>query len=319
MKSRSFAPSLLAAALLMSGAIAHGQPADTEKVELKTSKVAGSVSMIEGVNGFAGGNVGVSVGDDGMFVIDDELLAMSPKLRAALAALSTEPVRFVINTHWHFDHTGGNATLGKAGAILIAHDNVRKRLSVGQFVEALNLTIPPAKKEALPVVTFAEDVTLHLNGDEIHAVHVPPSHTDGDVVVYFQNANVLHMGDVYVSQWYPIVDTASGGSYEGFITAVDRALRLCNDKTRIIPGHGPITGRHELEAWRNMIVEIKTRIAKLVAARKTLEQVKAAKPTESFDAKYGGGFIKPDQLVETVYKALTQDTVKTGATKPTHG
>jgi cyclase len=319
MKPLSFAPSLLACALFMSGAIAHGQPADTAKVTLKTLKVAGSVSMIEGVNGFAGGNVGVSVGDDGVFVIDDELLEMSPKLRAALAALSTRPVRFVINTHWYFDHTGGNAALGTAGAILIAHDNVRKRLSVGQFFETLNLTIPPAKKEALPVVTFAEDVTLHLNGDEIHAVHVPASHTDGDVVVYFQKANVLHMGDVYISEGYPIVDTGSGGSYEGFITAVDRALLLCNDKTRIIPGHGPITGRAELEAWRSMLVEIKSRVAKLVAAKKTLEQVKEAKPTQSFDAKYDGGFIKPDQLVEAVYKALTQDTAKTGAAKPAHG
>jgi glyoxylase-like metal-dependent hydrolase (beta-lactamase superfamily II) len=287
------------------------QNPDPSKVELKVSSVAGSVSVIEGVNGFAGGNVGVSVGSDGVFIIDDELEQMSPKLRAALSQLSKSPVRFVINTHWHGDHTGGNATLGQAGAVIVAHDNVRQRLSAAELEKKTKAARAPQDPKApadgagLPVVTFSQDVTLHLNGDTVHVFHVPPAHTDGDAVVHFEKANVIHTGDLFLSRGYPFVDVDSGGNFEGFIGAADAILKVANDSTRIIPGHGSVSTRADVQAWRNMLEQVRTRVAKLVAAGKTLDQAIAAKPTADLDEKVGGGFITPAKIVEAAYKSLT--------------
>jgi cyclase len=296
--------SVIALASLLATAPAPAQPGDPSKVELKTTPVAGVISMIEGVNGFAGGNVAVSVGDDGVVLVDDELAPLSAKLKARVALLTKKPVRFVINTHWHFDHVGGNPTFGGGGALIVAHDNVRKRLSVDTVMEMgpTKLPIPATPPAGLPVVTFAEEVTLHLNGDDIHIVHVPPAHTDTDAFVHFKKANVIHTGDVYVSEGYPIVDPNSAGRFEGFVEGTSRMLALADDQTRIIPGHGPIVGKAELAAWHDMVVKVRDRVAKLKAAGKTLEQVKAAKPSAEFDPKYGQGFIKPDMLVEAAYK-----------------
>ena len=278
---------------------------DPAKVTLKTTPVAGNISLIEGANGFAGGNVAVLVGDDGVLVVDDELEPLAPKLRTALAALSKKPVRFVLNTHLHGDHTGGNAALGAAGAVIVAHYNVRKRLSAEQFVEFLGMkkTIPASPAAALPVVTFTDDITLFFDGEEIHVVHVPPAHTDGDALIHFKKANVLHMGDTLLGG-YPIVDRGSGGVFEGYITAADRALALADDATKIIPGHGPVMTKADLQAWREMLVKVRDRIAALAAQKKTLDEIKAAKPTAEYDAKFGQGFIKPDMFVETIYKDL---------------
>jgi glyoxylase-like metal-dependent hydrolase (beta-lactamase superfamily II) len=301
-----------AALLLLSVAARAADPmGDPTKVTLKTTPVAAGISMIEGADGFAGGNVGVSVGADGVFIVDDELQPMTPKLKVALAALSKKPVRFVINTHWHADHTGGNGGLAAAGAILVAHDNVRKRLSVDQFMEFMGQkkTIPASPPGALPVVTFGDDITLHLNGDEVHVFHVPPAHTDGDAIVHFKKANVVHAGDTFVAT-YPFVDVGSGGQFEGFIAAADRLLAICDDNTKIIPGHGPIMGRADLQAWRDMLIQVRDRVGKLVAGKKTLEQIKAAKPTAEFDAKWGQGFIKADDLVDAVYKTRPAATDK---------
>jgi cyclase len=283
---------------------AQAQMGDPTKVTLKTTPVAGGISIIEGANGFAGGNVGVSVGDDGVLVIDDELAPLSPKLRTALAALSKKPVRFVINTHVHGDHTGGNAALGAAGAVIVAHYNVRKRLSATQFLEFMGQKheIPPSPAEALPVVTFNDDLTFFFNGDEIHVMHVAPAHTDGDAIVHFKKANVIHTGDVFVGS-YPIVDHASGGTYEGFVAAADRILALADDATKIIPGHGPVSTKADVAAWRDMLVKLRDRVAALAAQKKTLDEIKAAKPTAEFDAKHAG-MIPPDMVVETIYKEL---------------
>jgi glyoxylase-like metal-dependent hydrolase (beta-lactamase superfamily II) len=313
---------VMVSALLVSllGAPALAQFGDPAKVTLKTSTVAGTVSMIEGENGFAGGNVAVSVGDDGVFLVDDEIAPMTPKLKAALAALSKKPVRFLINTHWHSDHTGGNPAMAASGAVIMAHDNVRKRLSVDQVLDFLGKkmefkALPPA---ALPVVTFGDDVTLYLNGDEIHIFHVPPAHTDGDAIVHFKKANVIHMGDTFMTMSYPVVDIPNGGLYQGFITAADKVLSLCDDATKIIPGHGPMASRAELKAWRDMLATIGERVGKLAAAHKSLDEIKAAKPTAEFDAKWGQVMVKGDQVVELVYRSLPTPVEKPAAGKKHH-
>jgi len=284
---------------------------DPSKVKLAVSRVAPSISVIEGVEGFAGGNVGVSIGPDGVFIIDDELEMMSPKLQAELGKLSKQPVRFVINTHWHGDHSGGNATFGAAGAVILAHDSVRQRLSAAELDKAKTQVV--AKPGAgLPVVTFAQDVTLHLNGDTVHVFHVPPAHTDGDVVVHFTKANVVHTGDLFLSRGYPFVDLNSGGNFEGFIGAADKIIAVSNESTRVIPGHGAVVGRKEVQAWRDVLAQVRERVSKLIRDGKTLEQAIAAKPTADLDAQVGANFITPDRIVESAYKSLTA-AHKTGA------
>jgi cyclase len=300
----------LLALLALLGGSARAQNNDSSKVELAVSPVAGSISMIEGVNGFAGGNVGVSVGSDGVFIVDDELEAMSSKLQAALAKLSKGPVRFVINTHWHGDHAGGNKAFGNAGAVIVAHDNVRQRLTAAQAEARAKTAGAPSQAPAgksdpvLPVVTFGHDVTLHLNGEDVHVFHVPPAHTDGDAVVHFTQANVVHTGDLFLSRGYPFVDLKSGGNFEGFISAADAILAVSNDKTKIIPGHGAVVGRREVEVWRGVLDTLRQRVKALIANGKTLEQAIAAKPTADLDAKMGDNFIKPDQIVEAAYKSM---------------
>jgi len=301
----AFALGLTAACLLALGsAPARAQMGDPSKVTLKTTPVTASISMIEGVNGFAGGNVGVSIGDDGVFIIDDELQPMTPKLKSALAALSKKPVRFLVNTHWHSDHTGGNPALAAAGAVIVAQENVRKRLSVDQFREFMGnkMTFPALPPAALPVITFAEDITLHLNGDEIHVVHVPPAHTDGDAFVHFKKANVIHAGDL-ITGHYPVVDVDGGGQYEGMITATDKILALADDATKIIPGHGALMTKADATAWRQMLVDARDRIAKLVASKKTADEIKAAKPLADLDARWGGGMISADMVIDAVIKS----------------
>jgi cyclase len=312
MKTYHFCTLLASVALIFATTrSASAQENDPAKVKLGVSQIAKGISVIEGIEGFAGGNVGVSVGDDGVFIIDDELEVMSPKLQAELAKLSKQPVRFVINTHWHGDHSGGNATFGAAGAVILAHDNVRQRLSAAELDKAKTKVV--AKPGAgLPVVTFAQDVTLHLNGDDVHVFHVPPAHTDGDVVVHFTKANVVHTGDLFLSRGYPFVDLNSGGNFEGFIGAADKILAVSNDKTKVIPGHGAVVGRKEVKVWRDVLDQVRQRVSKLIADGKTLEQAIASKPTADLDAKMGGNFITPERIVEAAYKSLSAGQ-KTGA------
>lgn len=289
---------LAASALLLSAPSVSAQPKqDFSKVQIKATKVGEGVFMLEG----AGGNLALSVGKDGGVLIDDQFAPLSPKIVAAARKAGAAKVKFVVNTHWHGDHTGGNENLGKTGAVVVAHENVRKRMSSEQFIQMMNTTVPAAPAGALPVVTFTSDVTFHLNGDTIHVLHVEPAHTDGDSIVHFTKANVLHMGDTMMTVSYPFVDIGSGGRYSGFIAAADRALALANDATVIIPGHGPVTNKAGLQSWRDMLVTIRAAVAKLVAQGKTLEQIQAAKPTAAWDAEWGQKFIKPDVLISAVY------------------
>ncbi len=270
---------------------------DTVRVQLQT--VAGGVHMLVG----RGGNIGVFAGPDGVFLVDDQYAPLTEKIRAAVATISPEPIRFVLNTHWHGDHTGGNENLGEAGTLIVAHENVRTRMSSEQFIERLNQRVPASPGEALPVVTFDDAVTFHLNGDAIHAFHVPPAHTDGDAVVHFRRANVVHMGDTYFNGTYPYIDLSSGGNVDGIVDAADRALALSDASTRIVPGHGALSGPEELRAYREMVVSVRDRVRALQAEGGTLEEVQAARPTAAFDAEWGDGFITPDYFVETVYRS----------------
>jgi len=282
----------IAAALLSFGAAA--QPSKFDAVQIKVIQVAQNVYMLEG----EGGNIGVSVGDDGVLLIDDQFAPLTQKIVDAVKTITDKPIRFLLNTHWHGDHTGGNENLGKLGVIIIAHDNVYKRLSVDQ-TNLLGKTAA-LSKVGLPIVTFNDRIVYHLNGDEITAYHVPPAHTDTDSFVRFRNANVVHTGDVFASGRYPFIDSTNGGSVKGIIAAIDKLLPTLDDFTKVIPGHGPLSTRKEVIAYRKMISTVASRVEKMVKQGKTLEQVIAAKPLKEFDAEWGK-FRKTDAFIPFVY------------------
>ncbi|HEX8573208.1 MAG TPA: MBL fold metallo-hydrolase [Allosphingosinicella sp.] len=278
---------------------------DLSKVEVKVEKIAPGVAVLFG----AGGNIGLSYGPDGNIIVDDQYAPMSDRIVAAIATVDPDPVRFVINTHWHGDHTGGNEAMGRRGAVIVAHSNVRTRMSSEQFIAALNDKVPASPAAALPVVTFEDGVALHLNGDTLHVVHVANAHTDGDSIIHWQNANVFHMGDTFFHKFsLPFIDLSSGGSIDGLIAAVDKGIAGSNEATRIIPGHGPVASRADLVAYRAMLADVRAKVAAGIAAGRTLAQIQATKPA----AAYGmaDGFIKPDQFVAFVHESLAKPKSK---------
>ncbi len=290
---------LLAAALILVAMPAAAQQ-NFDTVQIETIPVSGNVYMLVG----SGGNIGVSVGEDGPFMIDDQFAPLTDKIAAAVAAIADSPIRFVINTHWHGDHTGGNENLGNAGALIVAHDNVYRRMSTEQFRASVNSTTPPSPKAALPVITFAEDVTFHLNGDAIHAFHVAHAHTDGDAIIHFRDANVFHMGDTFFAGRFPYIDLDSGGTIDGVIAAVNRVLTLANDETKIIPGHGALSTPDDLRSYRDTLTRIRSMIMQMVAEGKTLEEVQAAEPLAEYE-EWGSGFIDAERFVQIVYTDLS--------------
>jgi glyoxylase-like metal-dependent hydrolase (beta-lactamase superfamily II) len=289
---------LLAAACAIATIPAYGQQ-DLSKVEVKPEQLAPGVAVLFG----AGGNIGVSYGEDGTVLIDDQFAPLTPKIQKAVADLGATPVKFLINTHWHGDHSGGNENFGKAGALIMAHDNVRVRMATDQKTRFGDVKASP--KVALPVITYADGLKLHLNGEEVRVVSVPPAHTDGDSIIYWTKSNVIHMGDLFFHKMsYPFVDRGSGGSVRGVIAATDRALTMANDMTKIIPGHGPVATKADLVAYRKMLSEIVAKVGAGVKAKKSLEQIKATRPADGYDVK-ADGFITADGFVETVYGELT--------------
>jgi cyclase len=270
-------------------ALAQGQQ-DFSAVQIKTHQVAGNVYYLEG----QGGNVGLLVGDDGVLMIDDQFAPLSEKLLAAIRALSDEPIRMLINTHVHGDHTGGNENFGKLGIDIFAHDNVRIRLARG-----VN-NGPPAPATALPVVTFGDSMSMHLNGETVTVGKLPPSHTDGDAYIHFAKADVIHTGDTFRTIGYPGVDFNNGGSVKGTIEALQALVDMAGPNTKILPGHGVVVTRAEVAAFRDLTVELQKRFTDLVRQGMTLEQVVAAKPTADLDAKYGSS----ERLVPAFYNAV---------------
>jgi len=251
-----------------------------------------------------GGNIAFISGPETAFLVDDQIQPMSGALKAEIAKVTKLPIRFVVNTHWHGDHTGGNQAMAEGGAVVIAHDNVRKRVSSEQFVAMMNKKVPAAPPSAWPIVSFAEGLTLHLDGDDIEVIHVPPAHTDGDSIVFFHKADVIHTGDTFVGG-YPFVDRSTGGHIDGFLAAADKVLSLAGPNTKIIPGHGPISDRAGLKKWIDDVKTIRDRVAAAIKQKKTLAEIKAAHPTAEFDAAHKGPFITPDILVETIYDSLS--------------
>lgn len=251
-----------------------------------------------------GGNIGVSSGADGTFLIDDQYAPATPAINAALEKLKVAPVRFVINTHWHGDHTGGNEHYGQAGAVIVAHDNVRGRMGTPQQNRFLGGATPASPPAALPVVTFGESLSLHLNGQAIRALHAPRAHTDGDAITHFTASNVLHAGDLFFNGRYPFIDVDSGGSVSGLLAAVDTMLAASDEATRIIPGHGPLADRAALQAYRDMLVTTSTRVRKLLDEGLTVEQVVAAAPNADYDATWAWGFIGAERYVRMLANAM---------------
>ncbi len=294
----------LAGAALAAGAAPVASQQDFSKVEIRAEKLSDTVWMLTG----AGGNMGLSAGADSVFLIDDQFAPLAPRIKAAIARITPRPVQFLLNTHFHFDHTGGNEAFGGDGALIVAHDNVRRRMSTDQLISlAGNANTQKASpKVALPVVTVPGEIRFHINGEEVHAFHVPRAHTDGDLIVHFRGSDVVHMGDVFFNGWYPFIDGGSGGTAEGVIAAYDRVLTLAGEKTRIIPGHGPLATRADLAASRNMLATVVQRVQDLKRAGKSDAEVRGAQVTAEFDARYGGGFIKPEAFVQQVLGLLAR-------------
>jgi cyclase len=290
---------IVALALALSFA-AFAQP-EAKEIQITTTQLSPAVAMLEGM----GGNIGVFHGDDGVFLIDDQFAPMVPKIRAAVAALSQKPLRLVFNTHWHGDHTGGNEQLGEAGALIVAQDNVRKRMTVEQVMKLFARTVPPAPHKALPVVTFPERISFHLNGDDISAVHYPRAHTDGDVALYFATAKVVHTGDLFVIGGYPIIDVDSGGSARGLLEAQEKIIEATPEGAKVIPGHGPATDREGLKKTHERVKQMIERIEALVKQGKSLEQITEEKPLAEFE-DLGKGFLKTDRFIGMVVRSLSE-------------
>jgi cyclase len=291
------------------GGAGHGhadpQQPDFAKVEIKTTKVAGSVYMLEGV----GGNIGVSAGPDGVLIVDDQFAPLADKIRAALKPLSPGQLRFVLNTHFHFDHTHANPVFGRE-ALIVAHANVRRRLSTDTVV--LGQTYKALPKEGLPVVTYDTTVSLHFNGEEIRVVHFPAGHTDGDSVVFFTASNVIHMGDDFFAARFPFVDLDNGGSVEGLTRNVAEVIAKAPAGVKIIPGHGPLSTVEDLRAYHSMLVETTEIVRTRLRAGRTLEQAKAEGLPDKWK-EWGSGFINTQQWIETVYRSLQKNAGKTAA------
>ena len=296
---------LVLGVLLALGTSVEGQNQDFSKVQIKVTKVSGNIYMLEG----EGGNIAASVGEDGIVIVDNQFAPLAEKIQAALKDLKVtdKPVRFVINTRYHGDHTGGNEPFANTGSTVIAQDNVRKRLQTGGTAGnggSIKMEVKPAPKGALPVITFEHDVTVHLNGEDIRALHFPSRHTDGDAVIFFPKNNVVHMGDDFVRYGFPFIDVASGGSVQGMIDALEKASAQLPPDVKVIPGHGALSNLEEVREFVKMLKETSAAVQKALDDHKTLDQMKQERILEPWK-KWSGGFLDSDKFIETLYNSLT--------------
>ena len=303
---------LMAAAACAALATAAVGQRDFSQVEIEPEQVAPGIFVLYG----AGGNMALSYGDDAVFLVDDQFAPLTEKIQAQVREIAgaDAEVDFLVNTHWHGDHTGGNENFGEAGALIVAHDNVRGRMASEQ-TRGDNVT-PPSPPAALPVMTFRDRQSFHINGGTIRAVHVQNAHTDGDSLIHFTDANVLHMGDTFFEETagtFPFIDRASGGSIQGLVNAADMGLRLSNADTVIIPGHGRVTDRAALSAYRDFLADVLDRVQAMIDAGRSRQEIVAAKPAAAYAANRSGGFIAEDQFVGFVYDGLTEPTAHSHA------
>jgi glyoxylase-like metal-dependent hydrolase (beta-lactamase superfamily II) len=296
----------LAVGMLISTA-AFAQQQDFSKVDVKGSKVNGNVYMLQADQG--SGNIGASVGPDGILIVDDQFVPLADKIRAALKEAGGGPLKFVLNTHWHYDHTDGNKVFGREAPI-IAHTNVRKRLTTNQTL--MGRAFPAEPKEAWPVITFDNSLSIYFNGEEIKVFHMFPGHTDGDSVVFFTGSNVVHMGDQYIANGFPFIDWESGGDMEGFTKNVETVLAQLPPNTKVIPGHGPLSTLEDLKAYHRMLVGTTDFVRKQIAAGKNLDAIKAEGFPDQWKP-FGTGFVKAEMWIEAIHKGLTSEK---GSSKP---
>ena len=287
-------------AILLAGFMALAPAGQSEEVNVNAAPVTEQIYMITG----KGGNIGLFIGEDGTFLIDDQFAPLTEKLLATIKSVGGEHPKFLINTHYHGDHTGGNENLGQGGTLIFSHHNVRERLRTGAFIEAFKAKLPALLKAGLPVVTFSEDISFHLNGDTVHAIHVPHAHTDGDSFIYFEKANVIHAGDLFFNGFYPFIDVSHGGSLKGMIQGIDRVLALADDNTKIIPGHGPMGDKAQLASCRDMLSIAYERLRKLKDDGKTAQEAAAAKPLADLEDTWGDGLFTGDRWIEIIYPGV---------------
>jgi glyoxylase-like metal-dependent hydrolase (beta-lactamase superfamily II) len=271
-----------------------------DEVEIKSTKVSDHIYMLEG----SGGNIAVLVGEDGPLMVDSQYGPLSEKIRKKIGEFSDGEVKLLVNTHWHGDHTGGNENFGKMGAMIFAHENVKTRMSKAQLMRAFSREVPPAPEVAQPVVTFSDRMSLKCNGEYLMMIHVDSAHTDGDALIYFPESDVLHMGDTYFNGRYPFIDLSSGGTIDGVIDAADKALFMVSDDTKIIPGHGALSDKTELQNYRDVLKSVRDKVFLLIKEGKSLDEIKALEPGKDTDAAYGGGFISPERFLEIIYGSL---------------
>lgn len=281
-------------AAVFGGSISFGaaQAQNFDAVQIKTSDLGSGLYMLEG----SGGNLGVSAGDDGIFLIDDQYAPLTDKILAALAGIGGGDVKYILNTHWHGDHTGGNENLGSKGSVIVAHRNVRQRMSTDQFSKMMNRTTPASPDASLPVVTFDGDVDFYFNGHKIEVKSVVPAHTDGDSIVFIGEANMLHMGDTFFNTWYPFIDVDSGGSIHGMIAVHEEGLALANDATKIIPGHGPLATKADLQLAHDKLVSVRDALQPHIDMGMSDNEIIAAKPLAGLDLNWGG-FLNETQFI----------------------
>jgi len=271
-----------------------------DDVKIIAIPVTDNIYMLSG----QGGNIGLFLGKDGTFVIDDQFAPLTDKILAAIKSVGGDTPRFLINTHFHGDHTGGNENLGNAGTLIVSHDNVRKRLVNGSYIEAFGMNSPPANEVALPVLTFSQDMHFHINNESVNAVHVPSAHTDGDSIIHFKSANVVHAGDVFFNGFYPFIDAANGGSLKGTIDAVDSILAVTDSSSKIIPGHGPLADKSQLQAYHDMLATVYDRLLKLKNEGVSVEDAVIQDPLADLESQWGGGIFNGEKWISIIYPAV---------------